>query len=192
MISAREIRTDEYISYDQMNVLVSIQKLWFKLGVLARTYINAAVYNTPNLQSVSTSLLDLPQEAYNLFILFYGPDIAENIKGLLFDFIATMIEVIDNKTYGDKTLSDLKIIQWYQNADKLSSYLSRINVYWDEEQWKYLLYQYIRLTINQIESAMNVDNQVERQIYTAIENLNFIIANYMGRGIIASQQSTRP
>lgn len=189
MIHSRETRTDEYITYDQMNILITIQKIWIKIAVLLRTYIKAAIYDTPNLKSIGDSLLKLPDEAYNIFIIFYGPEIAEDIKNLLSDFIETIMAVVENKKYGDDILTSSKTIELYQTADKIASYLPRINIYWDEEQWKYLLYQYIRLTISEIDAVINEDEQAETQIYTALENLNFIIANYIARGIIASQQS---
>lgn len=189
MIYSRETRTDEYITYDQMNILITIQKIWIKIAVLLRTYIKAAIYDTSNLKSIGDSLLKLPDEAYNIFIIFYGPEIAEDIKNLLSDFIETIMAVVENKKYGDDILTSSKTIELYQTADKIASYLPRINIYWDEEQWKYLLYQYIRLTISEIDAVINEDEQAETQIYTALENLNFIIANYIARGIIASQQS---
>ncbi len=188
MIYAREVMSDEYITYDQMNLIIAFQKLWSKLAVLIRTYIKASIYETPNYKYVGNSLLELPAELYNLFLLFYGLEAAENVKQIFTDFIATTMEVVELKKYGDKVLTNDKIIQWYTDADKIANYLSRINIYWDEEQWKYLLYQYIKLKLDEIDAVINGEDETELKLYNTIENINFIMANYMGRGIIASQQ----
>lgn len=189
MIYKREkSQSKDYISYDQMNIIITMQKMWFKIAIMIRAYIKASIYETRNLKSIAHTLSNLPSEVYDIAIVFYGPEAAEQLKNLLSDFIKTTLEIVEAKKYGDKVLANSKIIKLYKIADKISSFLARLNIYWSEEQWKYLLYQYIKLKIAEIDAVIDEDDEAEKEIFDKIETINFLMANYMGRGIIASQQ----
>lgn len=74
-------------------------------------------------------------------------------------------------------------------ADKVAAYLARINIYWDEEQWKYLLYKFIKLRIDLINSIINNQWDVGFELQDRIDDIIIVMANYMARGIIALQQT---
>lgn len=151
-----------------------------------RTYIKAAIYDTRNLQSVKNYLLYLPTEFYNTFNIFYGTVAAQRLMNIMTEFITSAMKVVEAIKFGDSVLTDSRIIEWYGVADKLSSFLARTNVYWDENQWKYLLYQYIKLKINEINAITNDNYEEEILNYNSIEDIIFLIASYMARGIISS------
>jgi len=74
----------------------------------------------------------------------------------------------------------------YQSADSLARFFAQINIYWDEGQWKNLLYQYVRMKIEEIVAIASNDFQKEVEVYDRVEDLTAIMGNYMARGIIAS------
>ena len=171
----QEITDKKYLTYEQMNIIIAFQKLWVKLGYWIRIYIRTAIFDTPDKKQVANYLMSLPNEFYPLFNTFYGPEITQNLIDLLLNFINSAIKVIDYKKYGESGLANSSIIEWYQSADKLSSKLAEINVYWDENQWKSLLYQYIKLKIDKISAIVSgyyVDNF---NIYNMIDNVIFLI-----------------
>lgn len=182
-----EVEIPNYMTYSQFNIMIAVQKLWFKISILIREYIRAAIFDTPNLKTISNQILiDLPDEVYDLFSIFYGTINAQILKDLFSDFIKSMMAVVEAIKYGDKILIDSRIINWYQTADKISTFLGSINVFWDEDQWKYLLYEYIKLRIDEINALANGDYEQEMAQLNTIENVSFLMASYMARGIIAS------
>ncbi|WP_206459018.1 hypothetical protein [Anaerovorax sp. IOR16] len=181
-----ETTQNNYLTYDQVNIIIAFQKLWLDLASWMRTYIKAAIYDTRNLQSVKNYLLYLPTEFYNTFNIFYGTVAAQRLMNIMTEFITSAMKVVEAIKFGDSVLTDSRIIEWYGVADKLSSFLARTNVYWDENQWKYLLYQYIKLKINEINAITNDNYEEEILNYNSIEDIIFLIASYMARGIISS------
>lgn len=179
----------KYLTYDQMNILTAYEKLWIKLSVWLRTYIKADIYDTRNLKSVTNYLNSLPSTFYPIFSTFHGSQAAQNLVNILFNFIQAAMGAVEAMKYGDNELASSRIIKWYQIADQLSSDLARINVYWDENQWKNLLYQFIKLTVDEINAIVNDQYEEEIQIYDRIEDIVFLIASYMARGIISAQQA---
>ncbi|QSX06563.1 hypothetical protein JYG23_03650 [Sedimentibacter sp. zth1] len=187
-----KLQSEKYLTYDQMNIIIAVQKMWFKLAILVREYIRASIYDTRNLKAVTNNLLDLPSEAYNIFSIFYGTEIAQNVYNLFSDFIKSTMGVIEAMKFGDKVLTNSRIIKWYQDADELSSFLARINIYWDEDQWKYFLYQYIKIKTDEIKAVVDENDEVEMELFDMVENINFLMANYMGRGLISSSLQQIP
>jgi hypothetical protein len=176
---------DNYLTYEQVNILIAVEKMWIKLALWIRLYINAVIYDNPNLKSVSSHMADIPSVFYDLFSMFFGTEIAQNVKNLMWDFIKSMMGVVESIKYGDNVLANSRIIEWYQTADKISEFLPKINIYWDENHWKYLLYQYIRIKIDEIQAAVSGNDEVAMELYNMSETISFLITDYLGRGIIS-------
>lgn len=182
-------QNEKYLTYDQMNIIISFEKLWVRFAMWIRSYLRALIYDTRNLNLNTNMINSLPTEVYNLFSIFFGTEIAENMRNLFFQFFQAMMQVAEAMKYGDKILTDARIIKWYQAADAISSYLARINVYWDENQWKYLIYEYIRLKTDEINAIIQGNDAAEEELYNLIENVNFLMSNYMARGVIHAAQN---
>lgn len=183
------IQNEKYLTYDQLNIMITVQKLWIRFAMWIRTYLRALIYDTRNLNLNTNMINSLPSEVYNLFSIFFGTEIAENMKNLFFQFFQVMMQVAEAMKYGDQISTDARIIKWYQVADEISSYLARINVYWDENQWKYLIYEYIKLKTGEINAIIQGDDEAERELYDLVENVNFLMSNYMARGMIRAAQN---
>ncbi len=185
-IAAEAPVNESYLTYEQVNIIIAFQKLWLDIASWMRSFIKADIYETKNLQSTKDYLLTLPSEFYNTFAIFYGPVTAQRIANFMQRFIEAGMKVVESLKYGDAILSDSRIVEWYKIADEFSAFLGQINIYWDEAQWKYLLYQYIKLKIDEINAIVNDNFEEEITLYNAIEDMVFLMASYMARGIISS------
>lgn len=185
------VPTEYYLTYDQMNVINAFEKLWLHIAFWMGIYTRAALYDTPNLKPTANQLTNLPSEFYGPFSIFYGTEIAQSLVDLMSKFMQSAMGVIEVMKYGDQVLLNSRVIEWYNIADELSSFLAKTNVYWDENQWRYLLYQLIKLKIDEASALLNNDNAQEISLYNQIENIIFLIASYMARGILASSSLQR-
>lgn len=186
------VQDEKYLTYDQLNTIIAVQNMWNKLSHWFSLYVNAFIYDTPNLKTVSNTLTSLPWEVYNLFNIFYGPIVAEEFKDIIFSFFKTGMEVTESIKYGDDVLRNSRMIKWYQTADKLATFLARINVYWDANQWQHMLYEYIKIKADGISAIKDGDYEKELELYKELENINALLATYMARGIIASNLEKVP
>lgn len=176
----------EYLTYEQMNILINYQKLWSQLALWMREYAYSSLEESANLQTVITQLFDkLPLGFYNALKLFYGPEISQQFFDMFSRFLLSAARLVDAYKINDASRINTSAINWYQVADELATFLSTINVYWSKEQWLYLLYQYIRLVINEIIAIKNGEFEKEVNLFSNIGDLTDIMGSYMARGILA-------
>lgn len=185
MIYKQEIPSERYLTLEQMNIINTFQRLWAKIGYWIRIYVRSTVFDSPDKKVITNYLTSLPNEFYSIFNMFFGFEITQNITNLILNFIKSAMKVIEYKSYGESWLANSSITEWYQSADELASYLAKINVYWDENQWKYILYQYIKLKTDDIGSVVNSNYEENIERYNTIDDIVFLMGSYMARGIIS-------
>lgn len=190
--SIREILPREnFLTFEQMNIINNSQRLWLRSSLWMRDFIISTMRD-PERQPIIIKRLfeELPLDFYNTFRFFYGHEIAQELLNLISSFIIYTWRLAEAVKNNDTEAVNTNTVSWYQKADEIAAFLSSINIYWDESQWKNLLYQYIRLKIEQIVAIAGNNFEREMQIYDEIENLNIVIGNYLARGFIASSLAT--
>ena len=178
------------VTYEQLNTLIAFLKLWSQFGMWTRALMTSTVGNLENREAVISQLYEISTEMYNTFRIFYGPYIFQQFLNLLNNFITNEWKLIEALENGDNEGADESTVRLYKTADELADLLSRLNVYWEEDQWKSLLYQYIRLMVDEMVALMSGEYEREIGIYKRLDETAELIGNYMARGIIA--RSTGP
>lgn len=181
--------TQYLITYEQMNTIITFLRHWTNIASWTRAYLRATVYDLPYLNATFNQLYNIPSEFYNSISIFYGTKIAQEFINLLSNFTMSEMRLIEGMNSGDQELVNTNTTQLYQNAGELASFLSKINVYWDEDIWKNFLYQYIKMTIDEIIALMGGNFEQEIAIYNSLEDITVLMGSYMARGIIASSSS---
>lgn len=176
----------EYLTYEQMNILINYQKLWSQFAMWMRNFIFSNLEDLDNLPATTKQLFDtIPLDFYNSFKMFYGPEISRQFLNVFSKFLESGLQLINAYKINDASRINSTAIQWYQSADELSAFLAKINIYWSKEQWVHLLYHYIGSVINEIIAIKSGEFENEINIYNNIDNLSDLLGSYMGRGIIA-------
>jgi len=169
-----------------MNILINYQSLWANLALWIRSVMRSTVFNTPDLQTNVNQLFNkVPQDFYNAFWLFYGQEISQYFLNYLTRFIASALQLINAYRDNDIETINASTRQWYQSADDLAAFLASINVYWDSNQWRSLLYEYVRLEIEEIIAFQSGNYEHEVVIFNRKQYLSDLMGSYMARGIIA-------
>jgi len=182
----QKILDEQCFTFNQISVITAFQKLFLEIEYWLKAYYSAVIFDTPNLKSVTNYLTNLPSKYYSMLSIFYGTETGLIVEDLVFNLIKSHMEMIEFMKYDDNALSSSKAIQWYQTADKFSSFLAETNVYWDESQWKYFLYEYFKLKEAEIRAVINNDYEEVTKLYEQIDDVIYLMSSYMARGIIAS------
>ena len=177
-------------TYEQVNTLITFQKLWTKLSMWLRSLLISTAEDLDNKEAVTYELYRIPTEFYNIFKVFYGPLISQQFLKLLSTFVTSARQLIEAMKGGDSEAVNSAAAQMYQTADQLAEFLSRINIYWDEDQWKYLLNQFVKLFIDETVAMLSGNYEQEIIIFNRLDDITDIMGSYMARGIIA--RSERP
>lgn len=180
--------TQPYLTYEQVNTITVFERLWTDIAAWTRAYIVSSVFSLPNLKAVSEKLYSLPMGFYDIFVSYYGTEHSQSFISALSDYEVECMRMVDGMCGRDQQLVDTSVKNWYLSADKLARFLSEINPYWDENQWRNLLYQYCRMKIDEVISTLNANYEQGNDLYDRMEDLTFIIGSYMARGIIAMSQ----
>lgn len=179
-----------YLTFEQMNTIIVFQRLWQQLAMWMRNLLMSIIGTLPNRMAVTNRVfVGVPTSFTNVFGVFYGPQLAQEFRNLLANFIQSGWMLIEAMKTGDTEAANDNTVRWYQAADELAAFLARMNVYWDQVQWRGLLHQFIRLNIEQITAALGGDFEREVQIYDSLENIAVLMGSYMARGIIARNLS---
>lgn len=176
---------DKY-TFEQMNMLIRTQRLWTQFALWMRSFQHCILEDSQNLPAVTTRLYEqLPLDFYNVFLVFYGEEIAQMFLNNFSRFIHNTWPILQAFKSGDQAAVDAAVVQWYQTADTLADFLARNNIYWNVDQWKSLLYQYIRSYIQGVVAYLGGDHEQEIAIYENLEDICLRMAGYLARGIIA-------
>ncbi|MDD4564610.1 MAG: hypothetical protein PHE79_03935 [Eubacteriales bacterium] len=172
-------------NFEQLNILSLFQRLWTQLSVFMRAYINTAIDRSPRVVFNAERLLAMSSDFRNAIMLFYGPELADRFNSLFTAFIGRPTNIIEGILSNNQEQLNESVRNWYRDADELANFLASLNLYWDEFQWKSLLYRYIQLKLQMITSLVAKDYHREIQIYDRVFDLTTTMGSYMTRGLIA-------
>ena len=186
--------TDEpYLTQEQMNIIINSQRLWLQLAFAIRSLLFSVLRDPDRTQASANQLFNIVAvRFYDYFRLYYGIEVAQTVVNLLSAFITNMWRLFMGISANDSEMVNSSTAEIYRIADETASYLSSINLYWDENQWKEFLYQMIQTSIEQTLSLARQDFDREYRLFSRITDLAALTGNYMARGIIARSAVQTP
>lgn len=174
----------QYLTYEQMNLINEFRYQTLLLGMWGRALIISMRYDLPNSDATYGRLLQVPISIYEKFSTFYGMETAERYSNLLTQYLINFRDLIMTLKSGDSAGAQAALQRWNQNVDDISTFFAQINPYWDREQWRNLLYQYNQLIYQHILSILTDDYAREIQINDRILYHTSLIADYQSRGLL--------
>lgn len=194
MIKKQQLpQENRYLTYEQLNLIVNLQRMWQALAFSERDLIFSVFRDAERIPTVANRIYnDSVPNFYNAFRLYYGGQIAQEISNDIADYTTNLWRlaqaISENDTEGaNKSTADL-----YQVVDRLASFLSRINLYWSEQQWKNLLYQHTKTKIQEILAVASDELNREYELFDQVLGFSAIMGDYMARGIISNMVTSLP
>jgi hypothetical protein len=171
LLTAPPLEYNLCFTYEQLNIISTFQRLFTQLAVLMRVTISSWAFNSPNFNSASQRLMRIPAEFRNAFLIFYGPEIADHFSNLLTSFIANIFTTLEGYGSNNQELLNQNVQKWYRDADNLAAFLSSINLFWNQAQWRNLLNQYVQLKFAMTNALFTGDYDLELAIYDRVFDL---------------------
>lgn len=179
--------TDQYkncITYGQLSLIVRIRRLWMQLAMWRRAVIVSTAADFADLPLVKERLYYSPTMFKELFETFFGEEQSEHFRNYLVGQIIITNEILDASKAGDKDRVDAAAVRLYENADNFAKFLAQVNPYWDETQWKNLLYEYYKTIVLEIVTILSGRYDEAIEVYEGLEDQSQKIADYMAAGFI--------
>lgn len=191
---SRQMPDEEYITREQMNIIINSQRLWLQLVFGIRSLLLTVLRDPERTESAANQLYGVVSGSFYSYLrFFYGPADAQQFSNYLSDYITSLWRVFEEiASSSNDQISDSNTATLYKNAEQLAVFLAGLNVYWSEEQWTSFLNQLTQLEIQEALALATKDFNGEYQLYQRIVDLAILMGDYMARGIIASSSVQAP
>lgn len=173
-----------YSNYGQMNLINGMRKLWMEHVFWTRLFILSAAADGGDLPQVTKRLLRNPSDFADVLEIYYGKEKADTFRNLLEDHLKIAASIVTNAKAGNSKAVEQYTKKWYDNADEIASFLAYINPYWDREEWKNMLYDHLKLTMDEAVARLGGEYTKDILLFDMIEEQAIAMADLMSFGMI--------
>lgn len=173
-----------FISETALNISNTFRLLWEQHGTWTRITINSLVFNTPDKQANIDRLLRNPEDFENVFVKFYGPQVANQFNVLLTEHLVLAADLVNAAVAGNNQQVSQIRKRWFRNAVEIARFLSQINPFNNFGEWKEMLFEHLRLVEQEAIDLINSNFTTSTNTYDIMEEQILIMADLMIRGIL--------
>jgi phage terminase Nu1 subunit (DNA packaging protein) len=178
------MNTNYKYTFNQVNLISILRKLWEQHVMWTRSFIISTAANLKDLDQVTKRLLRNPTDFANQLSKYYGNKKASDFEELLREHLLIAADLVNAAKAGRNNIVEEKRRKWYENADKIAAFLSSINPYWNEQQWKTMLHKHLEMTEREAVERLKGQFASDIMEYGNIEDQALMMADYMSQGII--------
>lgn len=172
------------ISKAEVDLKNNLRMLWEQHIAWTRMTILSMAENLPDVDLVTKRLLRNPVDFELALKPLYGDKIASKFSDLFRAHLVIASELVSAAKAGDtKSVADAER-RWYANADEIALFLSKINPYWSQNDWRTMLYKHLALTKSEAVDMITKNYAAGINVYDEIENQALQMADMMTEGIV--------
>lgn len=168
----------------QLKLSNTLRRLWNEHILWTRMFIQSTACSLPDLQFVTERLLQNPDDFAEALKPFYGEHKAMHFKQLLTEHLSIAAKLVNAAKDGNNAEMDKQRRKWYANAEDIAGFLASINPFWNEREWRDLLFDHLRMTENEAGFILNCQYAKSIKEYDDIQAEALKMADTMTRGII--------
>lgn len=162
----------------------TFRKLWSEHVFWTRSFIISTAHDLGDLQYVTNRLLRNPDDFAAALNPFYGNDIAQKFRNLLYAHLTIAADLVNAAKAGKAEETNEQRRKWYANANEIAEFLSTINPHWSMREWQMMLYDHLKMTEEEATERLGGHYQQDVALFDAIENQALTMADYMIQGIM--------
>lgn len=170
------------LTFEQFNVLNNVISLWQRFSMWRWVLFLSKLEQSPYVSAVEKRINQVPVDFYNTLRVFFGERLAEQFLATFQSYVMIQTKLMDDLISRNQESVDTLTQSLYAKADEIAALLSKFP-YWQQEQWKSLLYQDISASLADYRAALSGDYEMEISIYERILLNASEIGQYMARGI---------
>lgn len=181
---AKTSSTSSEINKSILELSNKFRELWEQHGAWTRMTIMSIVFGLPDVDFVTSRLLQNPVDFGNTLKVFYSNKIALKFSNLLKDHLVIAAQLVKAAKAGDNEAAADAEKRWYSNADEIAAFLASINPYWSEKDWKTMLHKHLMLVKAEAVAILTKDYVAGIKVYDEIEKQSLGMADAMTQGIV--------
>lgn len=180
------------IPYGYMNLVKSMRNLMAQLAYLTRMYFEATFSGFGNAEAVAKKLYSLPGRFKEKAELIFGTPLSEEFLNLLFLYVNYIQGLANALATGNQEAANYYTQLLYQNADAIAAHYAKMNPFWDEMQWKTLLYNFVNLIIQDAVALGSRDFDKELDIFERMLLAALAMGDYQADGLYEFMTLSNP
>jgi hypothetical protein len=182
-------------SYGQMNMKMNfatsaandlrtnMRKLWEDHVTWTRNVICCITDGLPGADQAVKRLLKNQDDIGNAVKPLYGEAAGNRLTALLHDHIIIAADVVKAAKAGDNAALDAANKKWFANADEISTFLSKANPNWKEDDMKKMMHDHLKLTTDEAVARIKKDYDADVAAYDKVHNEILEMADMLADGI---------
>lgn len=123
-----------------------LRLLWEQHVYWTRMFLISVAFALPDKELVTNRLLRNPLDFEAALIPFYGKEIAAKFEDLFTAHLVIASELVNAAKEGNTSAATDAEKRWYENADQIAEFLSKINPFWSMKEWQKMLYTHLAMT----------------------------------------------
>ena len=183
-------------SYGQMNMKMNfstpaanelrtnMRKLWEDHVTWTRNVICCLTDGLPGTDQAVTRLLKNQDDIGNAVKPLYGEAAGNKLTALLHDHIVIAADVVKAAKAGDNAALDASNKKWLANADEISTFLSKANPNWKEDDMKKMMHEHLKLTTDEAVARIKKDYDADIAAYDNVHNEILEMSDMLTDGIV--------
>ncbi|MPM66972.1 hypothetical protein SDC9_113886 [bioreactor metagenome] len=160
------------------------RKLWIDHISWTRSTIISDLSSLEDKGPVLERLLKNQDDIGNSIKPYYGEDAGNKLTSLLREHIELAVKVTDSAKTGNKIDLEKYNKLWYENADKISEFLSSANPNYSDKVLKDMLHKHLQYVTDQVVARLNKDWNEDIQAYDKGEDHMIMFADIIADGLI--------
>ncbi|PKR77344.1 hypothetical protein CEY16_11465 [Halalkalibacillus sediminis] len=157
------------ISLAEVELKTEMRSLWEEHVAWTRMTIISLTFDLPDVDEVITRLLQNAEDMGDALRPLYGDQIGDRFAELIKEHLLIAADLVNAAIAGDAEAATEAERKWYANADEISLFMSKINPYLSEEEFRNMFYTHLDLTKSEAVAMINMEYEKDIQIYDEIE-----------------------
>jgi hypothetical protein len=180
------------VTYEEMNLIFDIMMFWFDLTNWIRAFMLSRYQSVGNEDEVYARLQRVVTDFINNLKQVFGDTPAVNELQLALNAYIDLIDsLITAQLTGNVEQVDLITRQLYQNADNIAASLAAITPYWDQDEWRTILYNNLRSTLDETTMFLTEDYARNLDIFSTLISQSESSGDYLAQGVLNHMFSQR-
>ncbi len=173
------------LTYEQVDTIYNIRMFWFELLNWVRELMLSKYFGIGNETEIYDRLKQVPGNYVNALRQFFGDNPAiDELQLELNTYIELIDNLIDAQIAGDTDEVNRLTHLLYQNADERAISVSKLNPFWDQNEWRIRLYNNLRLTLDELYTFSTGDYNRNLNILDELLDLAESTSGYFAQGLV--------
>ena len=173
------------LTYEQMSQIYKIRMFWFELNTWVRNFMLSRYRGIGDVNEVFNRLQQVPIDYVNTLEQIFGENPAIDELQLELNAYIDLIDNLITAQMAGKSDDINRITQLlYQNANERAASVSKLNPFWNENEWRTRLHNNLRSTLEASTTFLTGDYARNMDIYSTLLDNAESTSGYFAQGLI--------